>query len=54
MATRPLPEIFCQLVDYFAHKTQLDLPILRRIEETSASQPDTAMQTLGTAKLALP
>lgn len=52
MAARPLPEVFCQLADYFAHKVQLDLPILRRIEEVSGSQPGTATQTRGLQKLA--
>lgn len=50
MAASSLPEVAFQMAEYFPHKAQPDLSILRIIEEAFGS----AMQTWGLQKLASP
>lgn len=38
MAASSLPEVFCQMAEYFPHKAQPDLSILRIAEEASGSR----------------
>lgn len=59
MAASSLPEVSFQMAEYFPHKAQPDLLILRIIEEAFGSrfllsQPSAPMQTWGLQKLACP
>lgn len=59
MAASSLPEVSFQMAEYFPHKAQSDLLILRIIEEAFGSrfllsQPSAPMQTWGLQKLACP